>query len=410
MGEGVALVEASGFAPDPLLYDKNLVYLTGDRKRDSILVLAPGGLRIDRFETLHGPELARGRVVEEVLFVRELTEREKLIDGAGSGYDAIAAQTGVETVKPLSKLEEILGEALARTERMWVNVGWMPKLDVPLTAGQILVNKIRERHPWLSCKNIAPLIHDMRRVKDAFEIECLRRAFEIQTEIFSEIMASLAPGENEGLGKAIFDHGVGKRAGEGVRGNWSDLYAANIIVAAGPRCAIAHYMDNDQQIEDGDLVLIDAGVEVHGYSSDITRTFPANGKFTDRQREIYAITLEAQQAAIARMVPGSTNFEAHRAAYETYEKYGLEQHAYGNCGHPVGLNIHDAAGWKGDDDLPFEPGNVMVIEPFIMLPDEGLGIRIEDGVLITEDGCELLAGPPREIEEVEELCRRDRGF
>jgi Xaa-Pro aminopeptidase len=166
-------------------------------------------------------------------------------------------------------------------------------------------------------------------------------------------------------------------------------------------------MDNNQQIEDGDLVLIDGGVEVHGYSSDITRTFPANGKFTDRQKEVYEITLEAQKAAIATMKPGSTSHDAHMAVYETYKKYGLENNAYGTCGHPVGLNIHDANGWKADDDLPFEPGHILVIEPFVMIPDESIGIRIEDGVLITEDGCEVLAGPPKEVDDVEALCKRE---
>jgi len=407
MGDGVALIESSGRAPDPLLDDKNLYYLTGDRKRDSVLLLAPEGMVIDRFETLQTSRCARGHVVKEVLFVRELSERERLVDGAGSGYDEIGAETGIETVKPLSKLEEILAEALVRNERLWVNVGWMPRLDEPLTSGQLRINKIRERYPWLSIANAAPLIHELRRVKDAHEIACLRRAFEIQTEIFSEIMATLKPGDNEGLGKAIFDHGVGRRAGEGVRGDWGDRYASNIIVAAGPRSAVAHYMDNDREIADGDLVLIDAGVEVDGYCSDITRTFPASGVFTPRQRELYAIVLEAQNAAIAAMRPGVTNLEVHQTAWRVLENHGIESHAYGNCGHPVGLNIHDACGWKGDDDRPYEPGVVMVIEPFVMLPEEGFGLRIEDGVLITETGCELLAGPPREIAEVEALCRRE---
>jgi Xaa-Pro aminopeptidase len=406
MADGIALIEASGQAPDPLLNDKNLMYLTGDRTRDSILVLAPKGIRVDRFETLQGPAIGRGRIVQELLFVRELTEREKLIDGESSDYEVVEHETGIEVVKPLSKMEEILSEALVRTEQLWVNVGWMPAFDAPLTRGQQQINKIRERYPWLRISNAAPLIHEMRRTKDAHEVACLRRAFEIHAEIFTEIMATLKPGDNEGLGKAIYDYGIGKRAGDGVRGDWDDDYVANIIVATGANSAIGHYMDNNQQIEDGDLVLIDTGVEYKNYSSDITRTFPANGKFSDRQREIYAITLEAQKAAIATMKPGSTSHDAHMAVYETFKDYGLENNAYGTCGHPVGLNIHDACGWKSDDDLPFEPGHVLVIEPFVMLPDEGFGVRIEAGVLITENGCEVLAGPPKEIDEVEALCAR----
>jgi Xaa-Pro aminopeptidase len=185
-----------------------------------------------------------------------------------------------------------------------------------------------------------------------------------------------------------------------------DRYADNIIVGAGKNTALAHYMDNNRDIADGDLILIDTGLSVNGYSSDITRTFPANGRFTPRQKELYAIVLEAQKAAAATMKPGSDSRVAHRAVYDTWKKYGLEQYGYGTCGHPVGLNIHDSNGRKSDDDIPFEPGVVLAIEPFISIPEEGIGIRIEDGVLITQDGCELLAGPVREIDDIERLCRR----
>ena len=106
------------------------------------------------------------------------------------------------------------------------------------------------------------------------------------------------------------------------------------------------------------------------------------------------------------MKPGTTQKDAHNAVYETFKKYGLDQYGYGTCGHPVGLNIHDANSWFMNDG-PFEPGVVIVIEPFITLPEEGMGIRIEDGVLITTDGVEILPGPPKEIKEVEALCARN---
>ena len=105
--------------------------------------------------------------------------------------------------------------------------------------------------------------------------------------------------------------------------------------------------------------------------------------------------------------PDSTTRDAHQAIYDTFAEHGLETFGYGTPGHPVGLNIHDANGWKADDDLPFEPGHVLVIEPFLMKTDEGIGIRIEDGVLITENGCEVMAGPPKGIDEVKALCKRD---
>ena len=153
-------------------------------------------------------------------------------------------------------------------------------------------------------------------------------------------------------------------------------------------------------------MLIDSGLVCNGYASDITRTFPANGRFDPRQRQLYEIVLEAQKRAIATMKPGSTQMIAYQAVYEHFKRHNLERYGFGVCGHAVGLNIHDANGaTRMDRDQPFEPGVIVVIEPFLALPEEGIGIRIEDGVLITETGHELLAGPPREADEVEALCR-----
>jgi Xaa-Pro aminopeptidase len=141
---------------------------------------------------------------------------------------------------------------------------------------------------------------------------------------------------------------------------------------------------------------------VNGYSSDITSTFPANGRFSPRQGELYSIVLEAQKRAIATMRPGSSQLDAHKAVYDTFDEHGLAQYGYGTCGHPVGLNIHDAT---RNGDQPLKPGCVLVIEPFLVIPDEGIGIRIESWVLITEDGHELLPDAPKEIEEVEAVCQ-----
>ncbi len=401
---GLALIDSSGMSPDPLLYDKNLRYLVGPTPRDSVLLLAPEGVTIDRLETLHRPELGRGREVREILFVRQLTEQERKIDGEGPSSDSVQRRSGVDAVKSLDELEQVVCGALMRHDTLWINVASVPKLSAPPAPGHMLLQQIQQRLPWVRFRNSASLIHDMRWVKDAHEVECLRRAFEIHADVFGKIMHALKPGANESLGQAIYDYEMGLRSHEGVSGAWNDLYAANLIVAAGKNAAVAHYMANDQPIVDGDLVLIDGGVEVEGYCSDISRTFPANGRFTARQRELYQIVLDAQKAAIATMKPGASALDAHRAAYEQFVAHGLADHSWGTAGHPVGLNIHDANGWRADDDRQLEPGAVLVIEPFLTLPDEGIGIRIEDGVLITSEGHELLQAPVREVEEVEAWC------
>ncbi len=405
-GEGLILIDASGLAPDPALYDRNLYYLTGLADRNAYLLLAPQGIMVERLETRSGPELMRGRRVYEILFVSKPSAREAFMDGGGFTLDLIREQTGVDRVYELSSFDSMLEGALADQTTLWLNSPSVPRLGQPLTAYLALIERIRQRYYWVQLKNIAPTIHQMRFIKDSYEIQCLREAFEIHTTIYEAVMRALKPGVNEAMGQAIFDYEVQLR-GERVSSMGSEHYAASIIVGSGPNAVIPHYMDNRRTIEDGDLVLIDSGVSVEGYFSDITRTFPANGRFTPRQRELYAMVLEALYTAIETMKPGSTLLDAHQAVYEVFKRYDVAQYSYGNCGHPVGLSIHDPNGRYADDrEQVFEPGVVVVIEPFLMLPDEGIGIRIEDGVVITETGHEILAGPPREIEAVEELCRR----
>ncbi len=405
INEGILLIQSSGGSEhNPLLWDKNLQYLTGLTSRNAVLLLAPGRVTVDRLETYTGPEVGRGRKAKEVLFVEERTERQKMIDGEGPTMDEVQRIAGVEKIYGLPEMNGILQRALRNAEVLWLNKPYL-SIAEPLTPDLILINQIRDRFFWLELKNIAPKIHEMRRVKEPYEIECLRKAFAIHTEIYRKIMVALTPGENESLGQAIFDYELKIRSNPKDQmmlqkevSDSLDLHGGSIIIASGKNATVAHYMDNNQVIKDGDLVLIDAGLSYRGYSSDITRTFPANGKFTPRQRELYSIVLEAQKLAIKTMKPGSTARQAHKAVYDHFKKHNLERYGYGLCGHPVGLNIHDA---NGDFDIPFEPGVVIVIEPFLSIPEEGIGIRIEDGILITEDGYKRLPGPPREIEEIE---------
>lgn len=397
---GIALIQSAGVAPDPNLFDKNLRYLTGTDSRQAILLLAPGGVMVDRWETKSGPEVGRGRMIKEALFVEKRGEREAFMDGEGSTFQDIKDKSGVEDVYELSAMDEILSQALMKEEVVWLNTPANPGLKGSLPSEIATINKMRERYYWLDYRNIAPKIHDMRWVKEPYEIDCLRRAFALHTRVFNKIIRTLKPGNNESLGQAIFEYEIRRTAGEFTFG--LDLYAEAIIVAAGGNTAIAHYMDNVQEIRDGDLVLIDSGIACDGYYSDISVTFPANGRFSARQRELYGIVLEAQKKAIATMMPGSSQLDSHKAVYEHFDGHGLAKYNYGNCGHAVGLNIHDAT---GDPDKPYEAGVVVVIEPFLVIPEEDLGIRIESGILITEDGPELLPSPPREIEDLEALCQ-----
>ena len=313
--EGLLFITKAKSSPDPLLFDKNLEYLVGTVPSDSVLLLAPNGVKIDRFETLRGPELGRGILTNEILFTKETSEREKIMDGEKSKVDDLKKAIGIEHIKPLSKLNEVLNGSLINEELLWVNIPYRPDLTTTVPNDIRRINDIKEHYPFLQVKNLAPLIHKMRFVKDAYEIDYLRKAFEIHKDIFEKIMVALKPGVNESIGKAIYDYEISAYNPPIPNNVWEDNYASNIIVASGKNSATAHYMDNNQAIKNGDLVLIDGGVSYNGYSSDNTRTFPANGIFSDRQRELYEIVLEAQNRAIKTMKLGVTLVDVHRSAY-----------------------------------------------------------------------------------------------
>ncbi len=402
----LVLIDSAGSAPNPVLADRNLCYLTGYAGREAVLLLAPGGIMVEHNETRGGPELARGRRVHEILFVKEQEAHQAFMDGAQAPLEALRDRSGVERVYPLAQLDPILSRALMDASQLWVNVPGAPSLDQPLSPHLAYINRLRERFCWVPIRNIASRIHDLRFIKDEVEIAAMRQAFAAQTAIFETIMQTLKPGDNEALGQAIFEYEVTRR-GKRYRSMAAEDYEAGIVVASGPNSLVPHYMANSRDVEDGDLVLIDACVSYDGYYADITRTFPANGRFTPRQREMYSIVLEAQQAAFEALKPGATILEAHRAIYDTFRRYGVAEYGYGNCGHSVGLTIHDPHGrFRDDREQPLEPGAVLVIEPFLMMAPDGFGIRIEDGVIITASGHELMPGPPREIDAVEALCQR----
>lgn len=401
---GLILVNSSGMSVDSSLPDKNLFYLTGCSSPSACLLLVPNGVRVKWWESRKTERVGRGEMAHEILFVEEPSSLQVELEGSGSHLESIRAATGVEHVFGLSQMNDILSDALMDADTLWVNLPARPEISELPTPHTAWLNLLIQRFPWVRVLNIAAFIHSMRRVKDEYEIHCLKMAYQIQSDIFIQIMQRLKPGCNESLGEAIWEYETRLR-GASVTAKESDTSPSEIIVAAGRNAAIAHYMNNRADIHDGDLVLIDSGLFYNGYSSDISRTFPSNGRFTPRQRHLYEIVLEAQNLAIATMRPGSTQMIAHQTIYEHFKKHGLEDYGFGINGHAVGLNIHDpAAMTRMDRDHPFQPGEVFAIEPFLSIPDEGIGIRIEDGVLITETGCERLAGPPREVAEVEAMC------
>ena len=268
----------------------------------------------------------------------------------------------------------------------------------------------REGAPSGRFKDIAPIIHEMRKGKSLAEVDLIRRAVGVTADAHREVARLIRPGlpeyRLEGAILGAFTAGGASRAG------------FPSIVGSGPNSTILHYERNDRVIEDGDLVVVDIGGEYKGYTADITRTYPSNGKFSPRQREVYQLVLGAQSAAAAAFEPGvSTIAELNKVARDFFQKSplrakdaeGVEQtmdHFFAHgLGHHMGLDVHDV----GDSSKPLQPGEVFTIEPGLYLNTESLGVRIEDDYLVTKDGLEKLSGDIAvEVEEVERSIARAR--
>jgi Xaa-Pro aminopeptidase len=258
--------------------------------------------------------------------------------------------------------------------------------------------------PQLKRADIREKIGALRQIKSPSEILFLKRAVELSDDAHIEAMKMMRPGlyEYQIAAKMVEVHLMGGSEAEGY----------SPIVGAGPNSTALHYDKLSRKIEDGDIVVLDVGAQYAGYSADITRTLPANGKFTPRQREIYEIVLGAQNAAIAAAKPGEQFCRAGKnsllkIAYDYINTHGkdkqgkpLGQYFIHGLSHHIGLNVHDV----GDPCRPLEPGMVFTIEPGIYIPDENLGVRIEDDVLVTETGVKLLSEKlPRNPDEIEKI-------
>jgi Xaa-Pro aminopeptidase len=271
------------------------------------------------------------------------------------------------------------------------------------------------------------LLHEMRLFKSAEEVALMRRSAEIAAEGHREAMRAARPGMKEYEVEALIEY-VFRRSG-------ASAPAYNSIVGAGANATILHYVDNNAELKDGDLLLIDAGAEYEGYASDITRTFPVNGRFTAAQRELYEVVLDCQEKCVEMVAPGVTLEEMHQRSVELLtegmvrlgllkgdvkklieeEKY--KQFYMHRLGHYLGMDVHDAGLYHTDGQpRAVEPGMVMTVEPGIYVAEDaedapekyrGMGIRIEDDVLVTAGGYEVLtSAAPKRVEEIEALMAR----
>ncbi len=390
MEPGIALVrsadprETSSYAQDSNFRQaNNFFYLTGLETPGSWLVLFK-------------PETGPGK---EMLYVPERNLAEERWTGASLGPgEETERRTGIETVRAASQFEaEVL-----RQLRFPGGLREYPQVYLELGEGAVGSRELVEL-AMESRRTIVDLgrqLAELRVVKDSLELAQLRAAIDITAAAQREAMKAAEPGMYEYELEAVVEYVFRSRGAERV--------GFPTIVGSGPNSVILHYDKNRRWMEAGDLVVIDAGAESGYYTADVTRTFPVSGKFSKRQREVYELVLATQRAVIDSIRPGVAAWELGRIA-----RRFMREHSNGLCGdascdryfvhgvsHWLGMDVHDV----GDYARPLEPGMVLTVEPGIYLPEEGLGVRIEDDILVTEDGHEVLsAAAPKTVQEIEAL-------
>jgi Xaa-Pro aminopeptidase len=394
-------------------------YLTGFAEPGCVLVLLPEGVD-------SGEEADRG--VRSVLFLRDRDALREIWDGRRVGVERAPERLGVDRAYDIETLWEVLPGLLKGYERLMYRTGEDDAGDLRMLE---VLRQLRGRArggvlPPVELVDPVPLLHEQRLVKGPEELAIMRRAAAITHEAHVGAMALAAPGVNECEVDAFLDYTFRRRGGTGA--------AYTSIVAGGVNACILHYIENDRPLRDGDLLLIDAGSEVDHYASDVTRTFPVSGTFSPEQRAIYEVVLEAEEAAIEIVKPGVPHDRIHKTALgvlvrgllrlgllEGTEESVLADESYRRffmhgTSHWLGLDVHDCGAYTtGKDSRRLEPGMVFTVEPGIYVAEDddtveerwrGIGVRIEDDVLCTQDGYEVLtASIPKSVEEVEAACR-----
>lgn len=398
----------------PFRQDSDLHYLSGFPEPGAVLALIPG--------REHG---------EFVLFCRDRDPEREIWDGYRAGPEGACRDFGADDAFPIDDIDDILPGLLEGRERVYYAMGKDRDFD-----RQVMdwVNSIRAKvrsgaSPPGEFMDLSHFLHDLRLIKSAAELRLMRHAGQISARAHSRAMRYCQPGVMEYQLEAEIHH---EFAMAGAR-----FPAYSTIVGGGKNGCILHYIENSDALKNGDLVLIDAGCEYETYAADITRTFPVNGRFSTEQRALYEWVLKAQRAAIAEIRPGNHWNRPHevsvRVLTEGLVELGLlqgevdaliENEAYREfymhrVGHWLGLDVHDVGDYKIDGQWRLlEPGMVMTVEPGLYVaPDNervpkkwrGIGIRIEDDVVVTKEGCEILTeAVPKEPDEIEALMAQSQ--
>lgn len=417
MGGGVAILPTSPLRTRnrDVLYayrpDSDFYYLTHFPEPEAVMVLVPG--------RAHG---------EFLLFCREKNPEKEVWDGRRAGLEGAREYYGADDAFPIDDIDEILPGLLENRDKVFYSMGRHPDFDTRLMGW---VNEVRGKsrngvHAPGEFVDLNHILHELRLFKSTDEIKLMRRAAKVSAAAHRRAMQACQPGkmEYEIEAELLYEF----------RKGGCEYPAYPPIVGGGANSCILHYNENNAELKKGDMLLIDAGGEFDGYAADITRSFPVSGSFTPEQRDVYAVVLAAQHAATAAVQPGKHWNEPHDAAVRVLtdglvqlkllKKGSVDAHIEDGSykrfymhrtGHWLGMDVHDVGDYKVYDHWRLlEPGMVLTVEPglYISAADDvpkgfrNIGVRIEDDVLVTRDGCDVLSiDAPKEISDIETLMR-----
>jgi len=394
--------------------DSDFWYLTGFPEPDAVAVITPGAKK------------------PYTLYVRPRNPEMETWYGRRQGVDGAEKNFGVDKALSIEKFQGDLAKHLNGREKLYYRFAVDNVLDLKILEyfTEQRVRRLKTGYPPHIIVDPTQIIGDMRLHKSDDEVELMQRAADIAGEAHILAMKSVTPGMNEGQVESLMESYMRHHGAAGV--------AYNSIIGGGGNATILHYVENNMPLNDGDLILIDAGAEYQGYASDITRTFPVNGKYTPAQREVYDVVLDVQEKCIEYTKVGNDWKARHEYSVELLtegmKKLGLlkgktkelikkksymKYYMHG-VGHYLGLDVHDAGRYFNDPDAktskPFAPGMVLTVEPGLYIPPDdksvpskyrGIGIRIEDDVLVTEEGNRnLTAAVPKDADEIEAVMQK----
>ena len=378
----------------------DLFFLAGIEQEESILLLFPDAAE------------AKNR---EILFVRQPNEHLKIWEGYKHSKEDARKISGIKNVQWLSEFPVIFRSLMCEAESIYINSNEYKRANVEVQTRDVrFIRKCQEDFPLHTYRRLAPLLHQLRVVKTDLELELLKEAVNITGKGFRRTLRFVKPGVTEFEVEAELAREFIKRRGK---------FAYTPIVAAGKNNCVLHYLQNDQVCKKGQLLLMDVASSYANYNADLTRTIPVSGKFNRRQKKVYNAVLRVLRASIEGATVGKLHKdwtkEAQAHMNEELLELGLlkksqikkqdsnnpacRKYFMHGLGHPLGLDVHDV----GDNYTPFEPGTVLTVEPGIYLPDEGFGVRLEDDIVVTEDGpINLMANIPIEAGEIESIMHR----